>query len=72
MKIRSQDSALSMFHFRVNHTFKDLEQLSGIVPGYRLDDRGFEFQQGLGIFLFTTAPRPTQPIQWVAGALSWE
>jgi hypothetical protein len=36
---------------------------------------GFDSQQGLGIFLFTTASRmvlgPTQPpIQWVPGALS--
>jgi hypothetical protein len=36
---------------------------------------GFDSQQGLGIFLFTTvsrmALRPTQPpIQWVPGALS--
>jgi hypothetical protein len=43
--------------------------------GYRLDDRGFESWQGMGIFLFTTASRPalgpTQlPIQWVPGALS--
>jgi hypothetical protein len=45
------------------------------VLGYRLDDRGYEYQQGLGIFFFTTASRPalrpTQPpIQWVPGALS--
>jgi hypothetical protein len=38
--------------------------------------RGFESQQGLGIFLFITASipalGPTQPpIQWVPGALSW-
>jgi hypothetical protein len=37
----------------------------GIALGYGLDDRGFEFWQGLGIFLFTTASRqalgPTQP-----------
>jgi len=40
-----------------------------------LDDRGFESQQELGIFFFTTASRtalePTQPpIQWIPGALS--
>jgi hypothetical protein len=50
--------------------------LSGIALGYGLDDRGFESQQGLEIFLFTTAARtalgPTQPpIQWVlSGAVS--
>jgi hypothetical protein len=42
---------------------------------YGLDDRGFESQQELGIFLFTTASRPalgrTQPpIQWEEEALS--
>jgi hypothetical protein len=46
-----------------------------IALGYGLDDRGFESRQGLGIFLFTTASRPTlgptqPPIQWVPGALS--
>jgi hypothetical protein len=39
--------------------------LSGITLSYGMDDRGFESQQGLGIFLFTTASRPalgpTQP-----------
>jgi hypothetical protein len=28
-----------------------------IELGYGLDDLGFEFRQGLGIFLFTTASR---------------
>jgi hypothetical protein len=46
-----------------------------IVLGYRLDDWGFESQQGLGIFLFTTTSRlavgPTQPPnQWAPVALS--
>jgi hypothetical protein len=45
------------------------------VLGCRPDDWGFESQQSLGFFLFTTASRlalrPTQPpIQWVLGALS--
>jgi hypothetical protein len=40
-------------------------------------DRGFESQQGLGMYLFTTASRtalgPSQhPTQWVPGALSLE
>jgi len=43
--------------------------------GYWLDYRGFDSRQGLGIFLFTTSPRPalvpTQPpIQWIPGTLS--
>jgi hypothetical protein len=29
----------------------------GIVLGYRLDDPGFESQEKLGIFLFTTMSR---------------
>jgi hypothetical protein len=42
-----------------------------------LDGRGFESQQKLGIFLFTTASRPTPvpthpTIQWVPGTLSLE
>jgi len=42
-----------------------------------MDDWGFDFRKGLGIFLFTTASRlvlrPVQPpIQWVPGALSLE
>jgi hypothetical protein len=27
--------------------------------GYGLDDRGIEFRQGLGIFLFTTDSQPS-------------
>jgi hypothetical protein len=46
-----------------------------IALGFGLDDRVFESRQGLGIFLFTTASRPTlgptqPPIQWVPGTLS--
>jgi hypothetical protein len=33
--------------------------LIGIALDYGLDDRGFEIRQALGIFLFTTASRPT-------------
>jgi hypothetical protein len=44
----------------------ELGWLSGIVLGYRLDDKGFESHQGLVIFLFTTTSRPalgpTQPL----------
>jgi hypothetical protein len=53
----------------------ELGWLRGIAPGNRLDDLGFESQQGLGIFIFTIVSRPalgtTQPpIQWVPEALS--
>jgi hypothetical protein len=53
---------------------KEPGQLSGKALGYGLDDRGFEFWQGVGIFLFTTAYRPalrpTQPpFQGVPGDL---
>jgi hypothetical protein len=46
----------------------DMVELNGIALGYGLDDRGFDSQQGLGIFLFTAvswlALGPTQhPIQ---------
>jgi hypothetical protein len=52
-----------------------LSNLSDVAPGYGLDGWGFESRQGLGIFLSTTASRPTlgptQPsIHWVPGALS--
>jgi hypothetical protein len=45
------------------------------VLSYGLDDQGFKFPQGLGIFLFTTVFRLAlglmqPPIQWVPGALS--
>jgi hypothetical protein len=45
--------------------------------GYGLDDRGFKFRQGMGIFLLITASRTslesTQPhIQRVKGLSSWE
>jgi hypothetical protein len=44
----------------------------GMATGYEL---GFDSQRGLGIFLFSTASRPTlgstqSPIQWVPGAFS--
>jgi hypothetical protein len=48
--------------------------LRGIALGLGLDDRWFESQQDLGIFLFTVSRPPlgptTPPIQWVPGALS--
>jgi len=42
---------------------------------YGLDDRGFAFRQGLGIFPFATASKPAlgpnfPPIEWVPWALS--
>jgi hypothetical protein len=45
------------------------------AAGLGLDDRGFESQQEVGIFLFTTASKPAlkpiqPPIQWVRGTLS--
>jgi hypothetical protein len=46
--------------------------LSSIVLGYRLDDLGFESQQGLGIFLFTTVGPTYPPVQWVPGFFPWE
>jgi hypothetical protein len=66
----SQINFICLFHF-----IWEPVSLIGIAPGYGLDDRGFESRQGLGIFLFTTASRPTlgttqSPIQWAPGALS--
>jgi hypothetical protein len=54
---------------------REPEYLSDTARGYRLDDRGFESRQRVGIFLFTTVSitvlGPTQPcIQRVPGALS--
>jgi hypothetical protein len=41
------------------------------VWGYRLDDWGFEYQQQLGIFFFTTTSRlALRCTQWVPAALS--
>jgi hypothetical protein len=56
-------------------TLFDHGRLSGIALGYGLDHRGFESRQGLGLFLLTSASRPSlgstqHPIQWVTGALS--
>jgi hypothetical protein len=52
-------------------------KLSDIALIYGLDDRGFESRQGLGIFPFTTEPRPSlgptqPPTQWVPGVPSLE
>jgi hypothetical protein len=45
----------------------------GIVPGYGPDDQGYIPGRGKN-FLFSTSSRPglgpTQPIQWVLGAIS--
>jgi len=56
-------------------TYTESTQLSCIVLGYKLDDWGFEFWQGLVSSLFITTSRlaleTTQPpIQWVPGPLS--
>jgi hypothetical protein len=48
-----------------SETYKLYLYTNGIALGYGLDDRGFQFRQEVGIFLFTTesrpAPGPTQP-----------
>jgi hypothetical protein len=54
---------------------KSRESSVSISLDYVLDDLGFDYRRGLGIFLFTAASRKalgsTQPpIQWVPGALS--
>jgi len=46
-----------------------------IAQWYGMDDRGFESQQGMGVYRFTTASRPAlgpiqPPIQWALGAFS--
>jgi hypothetical protein len=65
----------STFHYSLYSELIQPGYLGGIALGYGLDNLGFESQQGLGIFHFTTASSPvlgpTQPpIQWVPGALS--
>jgi hypothetical protein len=40
------------------YSIKEPGYLSGIALGYGMDDRGFEYRQGLGIFLITTASKP--------------
>jgi hypothetical protein len=54
------------------YLFEETGELNVIALSYGLDYRGFESRQGLGIFLFTTTPRPAlgpaQPlIQWIPG-----
>jgi hypothetical protein len=50
-----------------------VHNLCGIALGNGLGDRRFGSQEGLGIFIFTTASRlalrPSAPIQWVPGVL---
>jgi hypothetical protein len=76
---RNSENRSNWEHFQFQNNL--ITQLSrsrgssvGIALSYGLDDRGFEFRWGLGIF-FTTASRtilePTQPpIQWAPGAFS--
>jgi hypothetical protein len=56
---------------KINPSESEIAQWYGV--DYGLDDRWFESWQGLGIFLFTTVPRPALgptklPIQWVPEA----
>jgi len=47
-----------------------LFQVGSVTMGWTIGLRGLDSRRGLGIFLFTTASRPTLwPIQWVPGAL---
>jgi hypothetical protein len=44
--------------------------IRGTALGYRLNDRGFESRQGLGIFIFTTASG-THPASYAMGTRSY-
>jgi hypothetical protein len=51
-----------------------VQSVYNCAMGWTIGVLGFDFRWGLGIFLFTTAPRtalgPIQPpIQWVPGSL---
>jgi hypothetical protein len=72
----SQKKRLLLLHFLMTTvSCRSWHSSVGILLGYGLMIGGFESQQGLGIFLSTTASRsalgPIQPpTQWVLGALS--
>jgi hypothetical protein len=46
-------------------------QLSGKALGYGVDDRGFEYRQGLGIFLVTSASRRSFLSSGYQGLFPW-